>query len=156
MTRRDVGWPCNFTPQTALREIARPIASGDYSAFLPRSGGTGVCRKAYVSKAHDALLAKRNTGNRILHKAKRNQPLSEEQNDKTASGRVSVAPSSVCSASSNSITGPPRRVTWGYSATKHASCWRRWPTTSSAAWLSRPGWWLVQDKSVQRLQNGGQ
>ncbi len=35
--------------------------------------------KAYASKEHDALLAKRNTGNRILHKAKRNQPLSDRQ-----------------------------------------------------------------------------
>jgi transposase, IS5 family len=35
--------------------------------------------KAYASAAHDKLLAKRNTGNRILHKAKRNQPLSDQQ-----------------------------------------------------------------------------
>jgi IS5 family transposase len=35
--------------------------------------------KAYASAEHDKLLAKRNTGNRILHKAKRNQPLSEQQ-----------------------------------------------------------------------------
>jgi len=25
MTRRDVGWLCNFTPQTTLREIAQPL-----------------------------------------------------------------------------------------------------------------------------------
>jgi IS5 family transposase len=35
--------------------------------------------KAYASAEHDTLLAKRNTGNRILHKAKRNQPLSDQQ-----------------------------------------------------------------------------
>jgi IS5 family transposase len=35
--------------------------------------------KAYASKGHDKLLAKRNTGNRILHKAKRNQPLTDRQ-----------------------------------------------------------------------------
>jgi IS5 family transposase len=35
--------------------------------------------KAYASAEHDKLLAKRNTGNRILHKAKRNQPLSDQQ-----------------------------------------------------------------------------
>jgi IS5 family transposase len=35
--------------------------------------------KAYASAEHDRLLAKRNTGNRILHKAKRNQPLSDRQ-----------------------------------------------------------------------------
>ena len=35
--------------------------------------------KAYASKEHDKLLAKRNTGNRILHKAKRNQALNERQ-----------------------------------------------------------------------------
>ena len=35
--------------------------------------------KAYASAGHDRLLAKRNTGNRILHKAKRNQPLSDQQ-----------------------------------------------------------------------------
>ena len=35
--------------------------------------------KAYASAGHDKLLAKRNTGNRILHKAKRNQPLSDPQ-----------------------------------------------------------------------------
>ena len=35
--------------------------------------------KAYASAGHDKLLAKRNTGNRILHKAKRNQPLSDRQ-----------------------------------------------------------------------------
>lgn len=35
--------------------------------------------KAYASAEHDRLLAKRNTGNRILHKAKRNQPLSDPQ-----------------------------------------------------------------------------
>jgi transposase, IS5 family len=35
--------------------------------------------KAYASTEHDRLLAKRNTGNRILHKAKRNQPLSDRQ-----------------------------------------------------------------------------
>jgi IS5 family transposase len=35
--------------------------------------------KAYASAEHDRLLAKRNTGNRILHKAKRNQPLNEQQ-----------------------------------------------------------------------------
>jgi transposase, IS5 family len=35
--------------------------------------------KAYASAEHDKLLAKRNTGNRILHKAKRNQPLSDRQ-----------------------------------------------------------------------------
>jgi IS5 family transposase len=35
--------------------------------------------KAYASAEHDNLLAKRNTGNRILHKAKRNQPLSDQQ-----------------------------------------------------------------------------
>jgi IS5 family transposase len=35
--------------------------------------------KAYASAEHDKLLAKRNTANRILHKAKRNQPLSDQQ-----------------------------------------------------------------------------
>jgi transposase, IS5 family len=35
--------------------------------------------KAYASAGHDKLLAKRNIGNRILHKAKRNQPLSDPQ-----------------------------------------------------------------------------
>jgi transposase, IS5 family len=35
--------------------------------------------KAYASAGHDKLLAKRNTGNRILHKAKRKQPLSGQQ-----------------------------------------------------------------------------
>jgi IS5 family transposase len=35
--------------------------------------------RAYASKDHDKLLAKRNTGNRILHKAKRKQPLSDRQ-----------------------------------------------------------------------------
>jgi len=35
--------------------------------------------KAYASAGHDKLLAKRNTGNRILHKAKRKQPLSDQQ-----------------------------------------------------------------------------
>lgn len=35
--------------------------------------------KAYASAEHDRLLAKRNTDNRILHKAKRNQPLSDPQ-----------------------------------------------------------------------------
>lgn len=35
--------------------------------------------KAYASAEHDKLLAKRNTGNRILHKAKRNRPLSDRQ-----------------------------------------------------------------------------
>jgi transposase, IS5 family len=35
--------------------------------------------KAYASAEHDRLLAKRNTGNRTLHKAKRNQPLNEQQ-----------------------------------------------------------------------------
>jgi IS5 family transposase len=35
--------------------------------------------KAYASAEHDRLLAKRNTGNRILNKAKRNQPLSDRQ-----------------------------------------------------------------------------
>jgi IS5 family transposase len=35
--------------------------------------------KAYASAEHDKLLAKRNTGNRILHKAKRNQLLSDRQ-----------------------------------------------------------------------------
>lgn len=35
--------------------------------------------KAYASAEHDRLLAKRNTGNRILHKAKRNQSLSNRQ-----------------------------------------------------------------------------
>jgi transposase, IS5 family len=35
--------------------------------------------KAYASAEHDKLLAKRNTGNRILHKARRNQPLSDQQ-----------------------------------------------------------------------------
>jgi transposase, IS5 family len=35
--------------------------------------------KAYASAEHDKLLAKRNTGNRILHKARRNQPLSDRQ-----------------------------------------------------------------------------
>jgi IS5 family transposase len=35
--------------------------------------------KAYASTEHDRLLVKRNTGNRILHKARRNQPLSGQQ-----------------------------------------------------------------------------
>ncbi|MEQ1543916.1 IS5 family transposase [Methyloglobulus sp.] len=35
--------------------------------------------KAYASAEHDRLLAKRNTGNRVLHKARRNQPLNEQQ-----------------------------------------------------------------------------
>jgi transposase, IS5 family len=35
--------------------------------------------KAYASAEHDKLLAKRNTANRILHKAKRNQPLNGQQ-----------------------------------------------------------------------------
>lgn len=35
--------------------------------------------KAYASAEHDRLLAKRNIGNRILNKAKRNQPLSDRQ-----------------------------------------------------------------------------
>lgn len=35
--------------------------------------------KAYASAEHDQLLAKRNTGNRIMHKAKRNRPLSDQQ-----------------------------------------------------------------------------
>ncbi|MBK8815552.1 MAG: transposase [Methylococcaceae bacterium] len=35
--------------------------------------------KAYASAEHDRLLAKRNTGNRILNKANRNQPLSDRQ-----------------------------------------------------------------------------
>ncbi len=35
--------------------------------------------KAYANAEHDRLLAKRNTGNRILHKAKRSQPLSDQQ-----------------------------------------------------------------------------
>jgi transposase, IS5 family len=35
--------------------------------------------KAYASAEHDRRLAKRNTGNRILHKARRNQPLNEQQ-----------------------------------------------------------------------------
>ena len=35
--------------------------------------------KAYASAEHDRLLSKRNTANRILHKAKRNQPLSDRQ-----------------------------------------------------------------------------
>ncbi|MBM4208414.1 MAG: IS5 family transposase [Gammaproteobacteria bacterium] len=39
--------------------------------------------KAYASTGHDKLLAKRNTGNRILHKAKRNQPLSGPQKYQT-------------------------------------------------------------------------
>ena len=26
MTRRDFGWPCNFTTQTTLREIAQPLS----------------------------------------------------------------------------------------------------------------------------------
>jgi transposase, IS5 family len=32
-----------------------------------------------LGNEHDKLLVKRNTGNRILHKAKRNQPLSDRQ-----------------------------------------------------------------------------
>ncbi len=40
---------------------------------------TGGEEQAYASKEHDKLLAKCNTGNRILHKAKRNQPLSVPQ-----------------------------------------------------------------------------
>jgi transposase, IS5 family len=39
---------------------------------------------------HDKLLAKRNTGNRILHKAKRNQPLSDRQNRQWSSVRCTV------------------------------------------------------------------
>jgi len=35
--------------------------------------------KAYASAEHDRMLAKRNIGNRILNKAKRNQPLSDRQ-----------------------------------------------------------------------------
>lgn len=35
--------------------------------------------KAYASTEHDRLLAQRGTANRILHKAKRNQPLNEQQ-----------------------------------------------------------------------------
>jgi IS5 family transposase len=35
--------------------------------------------QAYASAEHVQLVAKRNTGNRILHKAKRNQPLSDRQ-----------------------------------------------------------------------------
>ena len=35
--------------------------------------------KAYASAEHDKLLAKRNTANRILNKAKRNQPLNGQQ-----------------------------------------------------------------------------
>jgi IS5 family transposase len=39
-----------------------------------------VCAdKAYASAEHDRLLAKRNTANRILHKARRNQPLNDQQ-----------------------------------------------------------------------------
>jgi transposase, IS5 family len=40
---------------------------------------TGTEEQVYASAGHDKLLAKRNTGNRILHKAKRNQPLSDPQ-----------------------------------------------------------------------------
>ena len=37
MTRRDVGWLCNFTPQTALREIAQPYRFWGLLGFPPRS-----------------------------------------------------------------------------------------------------------------------
>ena len=49
--------------------------------------------KAYASALHDKLLAKRNTVNRILHKARRNQPLSgrqKHQNRQWASVRSTV------------------------------------------------------------------
>jgi len=39
----------------------------------------GYADKAYASAGHDKPLAKRSTGNRILHKAKRNRPLSGRQ-----------------------------------------------------------------------------
>jgi transposase, IS5 family len=47
--------------------------------LLARTEEQVYADKAYASAEHDRLLAKRNTGNRILHKAKRNQPLSERQ-----------------------------------------------------------------------------
>lgn len=49
--------------------------------------------KAYASAEHDKLLARRNTGNRILNKAKRNQPLSDrekQQNRQWSSVRSTV------------------------------------------------------------------
>ena len=53
MTRRDVGWLCNFTPQTALREIAQPYRFWGLLGFPPRSGGRPpvemeLLRRAYV------------------------------------------------------------------------------------------------------------
>jgi len=39
MTRRDVGWLCNFTPHTALREIAQPYRFWGLFGFPPRSEG---------------------------------------------------------------------------------------------------------------------
>jgi transposase, IS5 family len=47
--------------------------------LLTRTEEQVYADKAYASAGHDKLLAKRNTGNRILHKAKRNQPLSDWQ-----------------------------------------------------------------------------
>ena len=37
--------------------------------------------KAYASKKHDELLKEKGIVNRILHKGKRNQPLTEKQKD---------------------------------------------------------------------------
>ena len=47
--------------------------------LLTRTEEQVYADKAYASAEHDRPLAKRNTGNRILHKAKRNQPLSDRQ-----------------------------------------------------------------------------
>ncbi len=47
--------------------------------LLTRTEEQVYADKAYASAEHDRPLAKRNAGNRILHKAKRNQPLSDRQ-----------------------------------------------------------------------------
>jgi IS5 family transposase len=47
--------------------------------LLTRTEEQVYADKAYASAEHDRLLGKRNTANRILHKAKRNQPLSDRQ-----------------------------------------------------------------------------
>ena len=39
LTRRDFVWLCNFTTQTALREIAQPYRFWGLLGFPPRSGG---------------------------------------------------------------------------------------------------------------------
>ena len=61
MTRRDVGWLCNFTPQTALREIAQPYRFWGLLGFPPRSGcASAVMRQHRVGNLqYDQIAAKR-------------------------------------------------------------------------------------------------